>query len=326
MAPTRRNMLALLAGTAAVPFALPATGARAQALQRLSILIPSGPGGGWDQTGRTIEFALRAAGTVRDFRYEHVAGGSGALGLSRFLSTRRGQGDALMVSGMVMVGALAANRSPVKLLDATPVARLTGEFEVVVVPAASPLRSMANLMAQLTSNPGSVSWAGGAAGGSDHILAGMIAKAAGVDPKRLAYVAYAGGGQAQAAVLGSQVTCAVNGYAEMSEQIRAGKLRALALSSDTRQPGINIPTFKEQGVDVELFNWRGVFAAPGITEAQKKVLTDLIDTMAKGPVWRAELQKRNWTDIYLSGDAFGRYLREETARVTAIVSDLGLAG
>jgi putative tricarboxylic transport membrane protein len=185
---------------------------------------------------------------------------------------------------------------------------------------------MQDLMTRLKSDPGAVSWAGGAAGGSDHILAGMIAKAARVDPKRLAYVAYAGGGQAQAAVLGSQVTCAVNGYAEMSEQIRAGRLRALALSSDTRQPGIAIPTLKEQGIDVELFNWRGVFGAPGTTEAQQRTLIALIDTMAKGPIWRAELAKRNWTDIYISGPAFARYLRDETARITAVVADLGLSG
>jgi putative tricarboxylic transport membrane protein len=326
MTSTRRDILGLIAGTAAAGVGLRANPAGAQALQRLNILVPSGPGGGWDQTGRTMEFALRTSGAIREFRYEHVAGGSGALGLSRFLSARRGQGDALMVSGMVMVGALAANRSPVKLLDAIPLARLTGEFEVVVVPAASPLTSMAGLIARLKANPGAVSWAGGAAGGSDHILAGMIAKFAGVDPRRLAYVAYAGGGQAQAAVLGNQVTCAVNGYAEMSEQIRAGKLRALALSSDVRQPGINIPTLKEQGVDVELFNWRGVFGAPGISEVQKNALLALIDAMAKGPIWRAELQKKNWTDIYLSGDAFARYLRDETARITTVVSDLGLAG
>jgi putative tricarboxylic transport membrane protein len=322
--PTRRDIVAGLAGSAAL--GLPRAPARAQTLSRLNILVPSGPGGGWDQTGRTIEFALRTAGTIRDFRFEHVAGGSGAVGLSRFLTTKRGQGDALMVSGLVMVGALAANRSPVKLLDAVPVARLTGEFEVIVVPAASPVRSMQNLVAMLKANPGSVSWAGGAAGGSDHILAGMIAKAVGVDPRRLAYVAYAGGGQAQAAVLGSQVTCAVNGYAEMAEQIRAGRLRALALSSDVRQPGIDVPTLKEQGIDAELFNWRGVFGAPGTSAAQQAALTGLIDRMAKGPIWREELAKRNWTDIYLAGEAFGRYLRDETARITAVVSDLGLSG
>ena len=175
-----------------------------------------------------------------------------------------------MVGGMVMVGALVANKSPVSMRDLTPIARLTGEFEVIVVNAASPLKSMTDLITMFKADPGKVSWAGGSAGGSDHILAGMIAKATGVDAKKVSYVAYAGGGPAQAALLGNQVTCGVSGYGEFAEQIKAGKLRALAISADKRQEGIDAPTLKEQGIDVELFNWRGVFGAPGTCARQAK--------------------------------------------------------
>ena len=229
--------------------------------------MPAAPGGGWDQTGRTIEFALRTDGIVKDFKFEHAPGAGGAVGLPRFIGTKKGQGDALMVGGMVMVGALVANKSPVSMRDLTPIARLTGEFEVVVVNAASPLKSMKDFVDAFKADPGKVSWAGGSAGGTDHILAGMIAKAVGVDAKRVSYVAYAGGGPAQAALLGNQVTCGVSGYGEFSEQIKAGKLRALAISADKPQAGIDIPTLKEQGVDVDLFNWRGVFGAPGLPQA-----------------------------------------------------------
>ena len=233
--------------------------------------------------------------------------------------------NALLVSGMVMVGALAANGSPVKLTDATAIARLTGEYEVVAVHRDSPLQSMTDLIAMLKANPGSVSWAGGSAGGTDHILVGMIAKDAGVPFTEVAYVAYAGGGLAQATLLGNQVTCGVNGYGEFAEQIAAGNLRALAISSPERVPGIEVPTLREQGVNVDLSNWRGVFAGPGITAEQKASLIALMQTMNATPTWRGELEKHDWNDIFLGGDDFAAYLADETARITEILIEVGLA-
>jgi putative tricarboxylic transport membrane protein len=323
---TRRHVLqcGLGAGMAAT-LGLQARRAEAQALNSMQIFVPAAPGGGWDQTGRSIEHALRTDGIVKDFRFEHAPGAGGAVGLPKFMGTKKGQGDALMVGGMVMVGALIANKSPVKVMDLTPVARLTGEFLVVVVPAASPHKTMQDLVTAFKAAPGKVSWAGGSAGGSDHILAGMMARAVGADPKAVSYVAYAGGGPAQAALLGNQVTAGISGWGEFSEQIKAGKLRALAISADKRQEGIDAPTLKEQGVDVELFNWRGVFGAPGISADQQKALVDVVDRMVKGPAWQAELKKKDWTGIYLPGAEFGKFLGEEITRITGILKDLGLA-
>jgi putative tricarboxylic transport membrane protein len=241
------------------------------------------------------------------------------------MATKRGQGDALMIGGMVMVGALIANKSPVSMRELAPIARLTGEYEVIVVNAASPLKSMKDLADAFKADPGKVSWAGGSAGGTDHILAGMIAKSLGVDARRVSYVAYSGGGPAQAALLGNQVTCGVSGYGEFAEQVKAGKLRALAISSDKRQDGIDVPTLKEQGIDVELANWRGVFGPPGLTPDKQAALVALVEKMVKGPTWQAELKKKDWTGIFLPGADFGKYLESEIARITGILKDLGLA-
>ena len=324
---SRRDVVkAGLAGSAAfalVPMQL--RSAWAQTPTSLQIFVPAAPGGGWDQTGRTIELAMRTDGLVKDFKFEHAPGAGGAVGMPKFIATKKGQGDALMVGGMVMVGALVANKSPVSMRDLTPIARLTGEFEVVVVNAASPLKSMKDLVDMFKADPGKVSWAGGSAGGTDHILAGMIAKALGIDAKKVSYVAYAGGGPAQAALLGNQVTCGVSGYGEFSEQIKAGKLRALAISADKRQEGLDIPTLKEQGVDAELANWRGVFGAPGLAPDKQAALVGLIGKMVQGPTWQAELKKKDWTSIYLPGVEFGKYLDSEIARITGILKDLGLA-
>jgi len=323
---TRRHVLQCgLGAGAAAALGLRPQHVSAQALNALQIFVPAAPGGGWDQTGRSIEHALRTDGIVKDFKFEHAPGAGGAVGLPRFLGTKKGQSDALMVGGMVMVGALIANKSPVKMTDLTPVARLTGEFLVVVVPAASPHKTMQDLITSFKAAPGKVSWAGGSAGGSDHILAGMMARAVGADPKAVSYVAYAGGGPAQAALLGNQVTAGISGWGEFSEQIKAGKPRALAISADKRQEGIDAPTLKEQGVDVELFNWRGVFGGPGITGDQQKALVDVVDRMVKGPAWQAELKKKDWTGIYLPGAEFGKFLGEEITRITGILKDLGLA-
>ena len=299
--------------------------AAAQTAPQLQLFVPAAPGGGWDQTARTMEQVLKAAGLVKTVQVENAPGAGGTVGLPKFVNNMKGQPNLLMVGGMVMVGAIIANKAPVDLTKTTPIARLTGEFEVIVVPASSPHKSMQDLVAAFKQDPGKVSWAGGSAGGTDHILAGMIAQAVGADPKKVNYVAYAGGGPAQAALLGGHVTAGISGWGEFSEQVKAGKLRALALSSDKRVEGIDVPTLKEQGVDVELFNWRGVFGAPGISDAQKKALVDLVEKMAKSAQWQEELKKRDWTGILITGDEFKKYVEAETQRIGGILKAVGLA-
>lgn len=319
----RRNVLkggtAVIAGLAAG-----ATSALAQ-INQLNMFIPAAPGGGWDGTGRAIERACRAAGIVQNFQFDHAPGAGGAVGLPRFLQQRRGQGDTLMVAGMVMVGALITNRSPVRLLDATPIARLTGEALAIVVPSASPFQNLRQLVDAFKADPGRISWAGGSAGGSDHILAGLIAKAVGLDARRVSYVAFAGGGPAQAALLGNQVSAGISGYSEFAEQVRAGRIRALAVSTAERIQGVDVPTLKEQGVDVELTNWRGVFGAPGISTAQRDALIDVMDRMQKSPQWQEELRRNDWTGMWMPGDQYKSYVEAEFTRIGGILREIGLA-
>ena len=306
--------------------ALAVSGISAQAApNNLQIFVPAAPGGGWDQTARSIEAAMRKDNIITSFRVEHRPGAGGAVGLPVFVSTKKGQPDAIMIGGLVMVGSLLANNSPVGLNQVTPLARLTGEAEVIVVPAESPFKTMKDVVEAMKKDVGKVSFAGGSAGGTDHILAGMMAKALGLDPRKVAYVAYSGGGPAQAALLGNQVSAGISGVGEFAEQIKAGKLRALAVSSASRVADFkDVPTLKESGVDVEFTNWRGVFGAPGITDAQRKDLIDLIEKMAKGGGWKNELDTKGWDGLLLTGDAFKKYVDDEVIRITAILVDLGL--
>jgi putative tricarboxylic transport membrane protein len=325
---TRRDLLrsaALLSATAC-PLSLAASNpANAQSVDLLKIFVPAAPGGGWDQTARTIEQVLRATGAVKGVQITNVGGAGGAVGLPQFLNQWKGQGNALMVAGMVMVGAIIANKSPVRLAQATPIARLTGEFLALVVPAPSPFASAKDFAAALKADPTKVPVAGGSAGGSDHILVGMIAKAVGVAPSKVSYVAFAGGGPATAALLGNQVAAGISGYGEFAEQVKAGKLRVLAVSSDKRQEDIAAPTLKEEGIDVELFNWRGVFAPPGVNDAQRKAMIALMEKMTATPQWAEACKTREWTQITLLGDDFKAFLETETARIEGILKELGLA-
>lgn len=290
----------------------------------LKIMVPAAPGGGWDQTGRTIEQVLRATGAVSGVQITNVAGAGGTVGLPQFVNQWKGQGNALMVGGMVMVGAIIANKSVVNLSTVTPIALLTGEAQALVVPASSPFKTAKDFADALKADPAKVPVAGGSAGGTDHILLGMIAKAAGVPPAKVSYVAFSGGGPAVAALLGSQVAAGISGYGEFAEQIKAGKLRALGLSAGKRLPGLDVPTLKEQGIDVELFNWRGVFAPPGVSGEQRNAMISLMQKMTASPEWDDACKKRDWTQITLTGDAYKTFLEAEVVRIEAVLKDLGI--
>lgn len=321
---TRRQ--ALKSGAALAALATSATllaPHAALALDALTVVAPAKPGGGWDQTARSMQEVLQSAGIVKAVQVENVAGAGGTVGLAQF-ANRKGDASAVLVGGLVMLGAILTNKSPVTLKDVTPLARLTGEYEVIVVPAASELKSMADLTAKLKADTGSVSWGGGSAGGTDHILAGLIAKAVGADVTKLNYVAFSGGGEALAAIVGGHVTCGVSGLGEFEAQIKAGELRAIGISSGERLAGLDAPTLKESGVDVELANWRAVFAAGELADGDKKALLDTVDQMVKSDAWKQTLATKGWMDAYLAGDDFAAYLTEEEARVTTVLKEIGL--
>jgi putative tricarboxylic transport membrane protein len=300
------------------------TGSGAFALDDLRIIAPASPGGGWDQTARAMQEVIQGAGIAKSVTVENVAGAGGTVGLAQLADKENGNPNVLMVNGLVMVGAILTNQSAVTLEQTTPIARLTGEYEVVVVPASSDIQNLGQLVEKLKADTGSVAWGGGSAGGTDHILAGLITQAAGADATKVNYVPFSGGGEALAAIMGGHVTAGISGIGEWLGQIQAGELRALAISAPERLPGLDVPTLKEQGVDVELANWRAVVAAPGIDDAQKKALADAVDAMVKSEGWKKVLSDKGWMDLYMPGDEFNKYLADENERVSAILKTLGL--
>jgi putative tricarboxylic transport membrane protein len=317
-------MLRECAVIAMAALSLPVRAAAADpTLDQLRIIAPAAPGGGWDQTARVMQQALQRAGLVRIAPVENIPGAAGTIGLARFIGAERGRGDVVMVSGLIMLGGIVTHRSPVTLGDVVPIARLIGEYEVIAVPAASPFRSLQDLITAFTARPESISWGGGSAGGSDQILAGLLADAVGVAPRRVNYIAFSGGGESLSAILGGQVSVGINGFAEFAPQLEAGTLRALAISSADRLPGVDVPTLREQGVDVELENWRSLVSPPGISPADRARVDGVIGAMVQSAAWRESLERYRWLDRYLAGEAFARFVDAEEARVRAILRKLG---
>jgi len=301
--------------------ALTSLSAHAQ-IDTLKVMIGANPGGGFDQTGRGLAAAMQAAGVVRTVTFENKGGAGGAIGLAQFVNTEKGNPNAMIVTGAVMVGGIEMSKSPVTLRNATPIARLFADTLLIVVPAASKIQSMADLIAQFKANPGSVSWGGGSRGSVDHIMVGLIAKDAGVDAVKANYIPFAGGGEATAAILGNQVTAGVAGLSEFLPFVKDGKMRALAVSSASATQGIK--TLKDQGINVEIYNWRGVYGAPGITAEQQKALVDAVIKGTQSPQWKETLARNEWAPFVLTGADFGTYVDSETRRLGGILRDLGL--
>ena len=321
---SKREFLSLGAAAGA-SLALPAWAQAKPLFDSLNMFVPAAPGGGWDGTARAIERAAKASGLVGNMQFENVGGAGGMVGLPRFVNQRKGQPNTLMIGGSVMIGAGIANKSPVTIKNVTPIARLTEEPGVIVVPASGKIKTWKEIEAALKSNPKAVSVAGGSAGGTDHLILGMLIKALGKSPREAAYVAFAGGGPANAALLGNQVVAGISGYSEFEEQIKAGKMIPLAVSGKSRIAGVNVPTLSELGVNVTESNWRGVFAAPGITDKQHEALTELVTKIRNSSAWKQELETHKWSDAFIADKSFERDLAKDIADKEVLMKELGLA-
>ena len=296
----------------------------AQAAANIKMMIPANPGGGWDTTGRALARAMQDAKVADSVNFENKGGAAGALGLAQFVNASKGDPNAIMVMGAVMLGGIITGKPAVTLSTLTPLARLTSEYNVFVLPANSPFKTMKDVVEQLKKDPGSVKWGGGSRGSTEHIAAAMIAREVGVDASKINYVAFRGGGEATAAILGGNVTVGGSGYSEFSEYITSGKMRAIGVTSGARLKGVAVPTLKEQGINVEIGNWRGVYGAPGINADQRKALIDVVVKATKSKSWGEALEKNNWTSALLTGAEFEKFVDDDFASLRATMVKSGM--
>ena len=319
-----RKAIASVAAVAVVGLAMvdaASGGGEATARSKLVLMAPAAPGGGWDGFARESQQAIKSSGISNNVQVVNVPGAGGTIGLGQF-AQMEGRSDMLMVTGGVMVGAVELADSGVDLTDVQPIARLADDYAALVVPAKSEFKTLDDFIAAWKQDPGGTSIAGGSLGSIDHLLTGLLAKEVGIDPARTNYIAYSGGGEALTSIMSGTTSAGMSGYNEVADQVEAGTLRALAVSSEERLPGVDVPTFAEQGVDAVMANWRGLAAAPGVEGEELAELEEIVAEYRETEQWQDALERNNWTDSYLVGEEFDAFLTEEISRTKDIVEGL----
>lgn len=296
----------------------------AQRPATLRVMVPNNPGSGYDVTARSVVLAMEDAELARSVEVFNLPGAGGTVALQRLVH-ERGNGALLLQMGLGVVGSVHTARSPVGFADTTPIARLTEEAEAVVVPVDSPYRSLDELTAAWRADPARTPVGGASSpGGPDHLAAHLLAQAVGIEPGRVLYQQYDGGGDLLAALVAGRQAFGVSSATELRDQIGAGQLRVLAVTSAARVSGVDAPTLRETGVDLQFVNWRGLVAPPGLTDADRQALIGLVDALHGSPEWAQVLARTDVADAYLTGDAFGEFLRAEDERVGAVLDRLGI--
>lgn len=320
----RKDFIASMAALATLGNSARADGP-ASAPPRFRLVIPATAGGGWDLTGRAIGQAMVASRQASEVVFENRGGAAGTIGLAQFAKAYRGDPHALMVMGSVMLGGIITGRPPVGLDQVRPLARLTNEFNVFVLPPDSPFKDMAEVLRQFRNDPGSIKWGGGSRGSTEHIAVHMIAKAMGVPPHRINYVPFRGGGEAAAAVMAGYLTVGGSGFSEFLPHIARQRMRAVAVTSSARLPGTDAPTLSELGVEVVIGNWRGICAPAGLAPQAMDALSNAMRNAMASEGWRESLRRNQWLPDPLVGAPFESFVAREFESLRDVLLKAGLA-
>ncbi|MFD5087161.1 Bug family tripartite tricarboxylate transporter substrate binding protein [Kitasatospora sp. NPDC058406] len=292
----------------------------------LRMMVPNTPGSGYDTTARTVTKVMEDARIASGVQVFNLPGAGGTVGLQRIVN-EKGNGKLAMQMGLGVVGASYASKSKATLSQTTPLAKLMEEAGAVVVPKDSPFRTIGDLVTVWKKDPKAVAVGGGSSpGGPDHLLPMQLAKAVGIDPKQVNYIGYDGGGELLPAILGNKIAFGASGFGEFLDQIKAGQVRVLAVTSESPIEALKeVPTLKSAGIDLVFTNWRGIVAPPGISDADAKVWQDALTAMHASRGWKDALAKHGWTDAFMAGPAFAGYLAAQDKAVAGILTELGLA-
>lgn len=289
------------------------------------VMVPAGAGGGYDTTARLTMKMLETSGLFKDGAvFTNKPGAGGTLGLGEFIRNNKGQDNAVMAMGVILLGAIAVTKGAPQISETTPLARLTFEYNGIAVPTNSPITSVQGLIDALKANPGAVPFGGGSAGGVDHIIAGLLAKHAEVGAARVNYIPYSSGAEAVTQLAGGKLAVLIQGASELKALADAGRVRLIAVTSPTRLPGIDAPTLLESRVEIAMGNWRGIVGAPGMPAEARKIWVERMEKLTAMPEWKAELAKNGLQSAFLGGDAFGKFMDTENGRIRPVLAEMGL--
>lgn len=291
----------------------------------VSVMLPANPGGGWDSTGRQAFAAMAAAGIYTEgVTFTNTGGAGGTIGLAEFQNAQSGKPDALTVFGAITVGAIMLNSSPIDLSTYTPIARLTAEPVVLAVSADSDIKTLEEFVNLVKADPGAVPVGGGSAGGVDHIALALLAQAGGIPVADLNYIPQTSGAETVIAIVNGTLKAGLSGVSEFQQFQEQGRIRILGITTPERREGLDVPTFKEAGFDVDVANWRGVLGAPGMPAENAAEWVARFDALSQSPEWQEVLSTQGWDNYYLSGDGFRQFIADENARIGEVLKGAGL--
>ena len=298
---------------------------QASALESVHFLIPGGAGGGWDGTARGTGEARSKAGLIDSVSYENMSGGGGGKAIAHLIETADQKHDTLMVNSTPIVIRSLSKVFPQSFRDLTPIAATIGDFGAVVVKKDSPYTSFEQVVADFNEDPRSIKIAGGSARGSmDHLVAAMAFKASGGDARRVRYVAYDAGGKAMAGLLSGETQLLSTGFSEALALAEAGEVRILVMTGSERNDAApEVPTLKELGYDATFVNWRGFFAAPGISDTQKAEYVKTLEKMYDTEAWENVRARNGWVEIFKPGNDFITFLEKQEEEVGNLMRELG---
>lgn len=290
----------------------------------LRVMVPNSPGGGYDTTARVAAKVMEDEGIASSIEVFNLEGAGGTVGLARTVA-EKGNGDLAMLMGLGVVGASYTAESDASLAETTPIARLVEEPGAIMVPKDSPYKTIDDLVAAWKKDPAKVSVGGGSSpGGPDHLLPMQLAEAVGIDPRKVNFVTYDGGGDLLPAILGNKLGFAASGAGEFLQQIESGEIRVLATSGEQRLEGVDAPTLQESGIDLTFTNWRGLVAPPNISDADRDALIDAVEELHGTQAWKQALEQNGWSDAFMTGDEFGTFIKQQDQRVEDTLTMLGL--
>jgi putative tricarboxylic transport membrane protein len=318
-----KTMTAALAATA-IMLGAATTIAGAQTVDEIKFLIPGGAGGGWDGTARGTGEALTKSGIVGSASYENMSGGGGGKAIAHIIETK--DQNTLMVNSTPIVIRSLQKVFPQSFRDLTPIAGTIGDYGAMVVGKDSDITDFAGLLAAYKADPTSVAIGGGSvAGGMDHLIAALVMKNAGENPTTVKYIPYDAGGKAMAGLLSGEIKALTTGFGEAIELARQGEVKVLCVTSMERlSASPDTPTCDEAGSKGTNFvNWRGFFAAPGLSDDKKAMYVAALEKMYATPEWVAVRDRNGWVEIFNPGDDFTSFLEQQEEEVGNLMKELG---
>lgn len=316
--------LAVAAVGTATGFSIRSAAAKGDLASNLTLIAPAGAGGGWDGFARETQQAMRVNGLANNAQVVNIPGAGGTIGLGKF-STMGGQADTVLATGTAMVGGIALNKSPVGFADTTLLARVAEDYDVLIAAADSPYNTLDDVMSAWKKDPKGFVWTGGSAGSVDHLTIAQLALIGKLPASDITYIPKSGGGEAIQTLLSGTTDFASCGFNEVSDQIEAGRVKAIGVAAPKRLEGFDdAPTMTEQGYEVTLTNWRGFLGAPGITPDETNQLVEVLQKTRDSAEWKDALDRNKWTDVWQTGEEFTEFIKEDTSRVEKLLKELGL--